>query len=311
MKANIIKNTKWFLSLSVIFVALAMVSIVVFGFNLGIDFKSGSMWQVRVPSANEESLKSFFSKDLNIEEPIISYDVSTNSYAVIFEETSDADHYAYLDKMKEKFGSVEDLDFGTTSPSVSAELKQKAVWIIVLSLIVMAVYITIAFRKVSYPVKSYKYGVVTLVALAHDVIIASGVFALVGYLNGAVIDTNFIVALLMIAGFSSQDTIVVLDRIRENLLSSKNREDLGEIVDRSINEVFRRSINTSFCIMLVLVAVAFLGPLSMRYFALTMFVGMFFGTYSSLFVASPLLVLWHKLDDARDSKKSGKRSLIS
>jgi len=296
MKANIIKNSKWFLALSVLFVAVALTSIFTFGLKPGIDFKSGSMWQIRVPSADEQSLRNFFESDLAVEEPIIAYDASTNSYSVIFRETSDADHRAYFEKMKERFGAVDDLDFGTTSPSVSSELKDKAAWIIILSLIVMAVYITIAFRKVSWPIKSYKYGAVTLIALAHDVIIAAGAFALIGHFYGVTIDTNFIVALLTIAGFSAQDTIVIFDRIRENLMNAKGKGEIGEIVNRSLNEVFRRSLITSVSIMLVLGAIAFFGPLSVRYFAFTMLVGMFFGTYSSLFVASPLLVLWHKLD---------------
>ncbi|MDD4931704.1 MAG: protein translocase subunit SecF [Candidatus Colwellbacteria bacterium] len=296
MKANIVKNRKWFLSLSGLFIALSLVSIFTFGLNPGVDFKSGSVWQVRVPSADERTIKDFFESDLNVSEPIISYDQGTNSYSVIFKEISDSDHRAYFEKMKTRFGTAEDLDFGTTSPSVSSELKQNAIWIIILSLVVMALYITFAFRKVSWPVKSYKYGIVTLIALAHDVIIATGAFAVLGHFMGATVDTNFIVALLTIAAFSSQDTIVVFDRIRENLMNSKGKGELSEIVDRSINEVFTRSLNTSISIMFVLAAVSFFGPLSMRYFAITMLVGLFFGTYSSLFVASPLLVVWQKLD---------------
>lgn len=303
MKANIVKNRNWFLSLSGLFIALSLVSIFIFGLKPGVDFKSGSMWQVRVPAADEHAIKEFFESDLKINEPVVSYDQGTNSYSVIFNEVTDSEHRAYLEKMRTKFGQVDDLDFGTTSPSVSSELRQKAVWIIVLSLLVMALYITFAFRQVSWPVKSYKYGIVTLIALAHDVIIATGAFAIIGHFMGVTIDTNFIVALLTIAGFSAQDTIVVFDRIRENLLHSKGKGELSEIVDRSINEVFRRSVNTSVSIMLVLVAISIFGPLSSRYFALTMLVGMFFGTYSSIFVASPLLVVWHKLSSREKTVK--------
>jgi preprotein translocase SecF subunit len=307
MKANIIKNSKWFLALSAIFIALAVTSILFFGLKPGIDFKSGSMWQVRIPGADEMVVRDFFENDLQIDGPIISYDPGTTSYSVIFKEVSDEEHRTYLDKMKEKFGvAAEELDFGTTSPSVSSELRQKAVWIIVLSLVVMALYVTFAFRKVSWPVKSYKYGIITIIALAHDVVIAAGFFALLGYLKGATIDTNFIVALLTIAGFSSQDTIVIFDRIRENLLNSKGKGDISEIANRSVNEVFRRSAITSVSIMLVLAAIAVLGPLSVRYFAMTMVVGLLFGTYSSIFVASPLLAMWHKFDASRSSSNTAK-----
>ncbi|MDD5098765.1 MAG: protein translocase subunit SecF [Candidatus Colwellbacteria bacterium] len=306
MKANIIKHSNWFLFFSVLFVALSVTSIIVFGLKPGIDFRSGSAWQVRIPGADERTIKNFFEADLGFSDPIISYDKENDSYSVIFKEISGEEHKAALDKVKEKFTGAEELDFGTTSPSVSSELKQKAIWIIALSLAVMAIYVAIAFRKVSYPVKSYKYGLITIIALAHDCVIAAGFFALLGFLRGATIDTNFIVALLTIAGFSSQDTIVIFDRVRENLLNAKGKGDLPEIVNRSLNEVFRRSLNTSVSVMLVLAAIALFGPLSVRYFAMTMVIGLFFGTYSSLFVASPLLVLWHKIDMARKGGKAVK-----
>ena len=295
MKLPIIKNKKWFLLVSVIFVSLAVYSIASFGLKPGIDFKSGSMWQISVP-ASERDLTNFLKIDLKIEDPIVSYDAPTDSYSIVMKETSDADRAGYAEKLKNKFGNVKELDFGTTSPSVSSELKNRAVWLIVSVLMVMALYITIAFKGVSRPVSSWKYGIATIIALAHDVAIAAGVFAFLGHLKGVTIDTNFIVALLTVAGFSAQDTIVVFDRIRENLSGERGKINLPEVVNESVNEVLGRSLNTSVSIMLVLAAIAFFGPLSVKYFALTMLVGMFFGTYSSIFVASPILVLWHSLD---------------
>lgn len=295
MKLPIIKNKNWFLLVSVIFVSVAVYTLAVFGLRPGIDFKSGSMWQVNVP-ASERDLTDFLKLELKIEDPIISYDAPTDSYSIVMREVSDAERAGYAEKLKERFGDLRELDFGTTSPSVSTELKNKAVWLIISVLAVMALYITLAFRSVSRPVSSWKYGVATIIALAHDVVIAAGAYAILGQLKGVTIDTNFIVALLTIAGFSAQDTIVVFDRIRENLSGEKGRVDLPSVVNKSLNEVLGRSLNTSVSIMLVLSAIAFFGPLSVKYFALTMLVGMFFGTYSSIFVASPVLVLWHSLD---------------
>lgn len=295
MKFPIIKNKKWFLLVSVLFVSLSIYSLVSFGLKPGIDFKSGSMWQISVPAA-ERSLSDFLKSDLKIEDPIISYDAQTDSFSIVMGETTDALRAEYSEKLKSRFGDLKELDFGSTSPSVSSELRNRAVLLIVSVLAVMALYITIAFRGISKPVSSWKYGIATVIALAHDVTIAAGVYALIGHLKGVTVDTNFIVALLTIAGFSAQDTIVVFDRIRENLLGEKGKTNLPEVVNKSVNEVLGRSINTSVSIMLVLAAIAFFGPLSVKYFALTMLAGLFFGTYSSIFVASPVLVIWHSLD---------------
>jgi preprotein translocase subunit SecF len=307
MKLNIIGNKKWYLGLSAVFVGLAIASIASFGFKMGIDFKSGSMWQIKVPNVGERIVREFVESGLGLESPIISYDEGVDSYSIIFKEISEEEHQLFKAALLSEFSDAVELDFGTTSPSISSELRNRALWVIILVLLVMALHVTFALRHVSWPVKAYKYGIVTLIALAHDVIIAAGFFALVGYLKGIVIDTYFIVALLTVAGFSVQDTIVVFDRIRENIVGNKGKMVIGDIINKSLNEVIVRSINTSFSTMLVLGAIAWLGPISVRYFALTMIVGILFGTYSSIFVASPLLVLWHKLDLPGNSSKSAEK----
>ena len=154
----------------------------------------------------------------------------------------------------------------------------------------ISLYIAFAFRKVSYPIKSWKYGIITLITLFHDVIIPAGLLAVLGRRLGIEIDTNFVVALLVVMGFSVHDTIVVFDRIRENLLLQKNRLDLPVIINNSVNQTFVRSINTSLTLILVLLALFFFGPVTLKYFILTILVGTTVGTYSSIFVASPLLL---------------------
>lgn len=296
MKIDFVKHKTWFLSLSLIFVTLSLVSIAVFKLKPGIDFKSGSLWQVRIDNTSEENIKNFFRSDLQIPDALVSYDSQNNSYAIALKEISEAQHIEFRDKMSVKFQKLTDLDFGTTSPSISSELKDKAFWLVIFGLIVVASYVAFSFRKISHPVTSFSYGMATLIALFHDVTIAAGFYALMGHYRGVTVDTNFIIALLTIASFSAQDTIVVFDRIRENLLEAKGKFNFSEIVNRSVNEVFKRSVNTSVSIMIVLAAIAFLGPISVKYFALTMLLGMFFGTYSSIFVASLLLVLKYQLD---------------
>jgi len=294
---NIIGNRKIFLSISSVFLVAAIASIMYFGFRLGVDFQNGSLWQIGVESTNTKEIKEFFEVELKIENPAISIDESGAVYSLVFEQISDADRRANFAKLQEKFGAnkVADLDFWSTSPSVSKELRQKAILAVIFVLIFISLYVAWAFRKVSRPVSSWKYGLITLLTLTHDAIIPAGLFAFLGHYYGLVVDTNFIVALLVIIGFSVHDTIVVFDRTRENLLRHYGSENLETIVNRSVNETFTRSINTSLTLVVVLITVFLLGPLSLHYFILTILVGTVIGTYSSIFVASPLLVIAEKL----------------
>ncbi|MFA5052580.1 MAG: protein translocase subunit SecF [Parcubacteria group bacterium] len=306
MKLNIIGNRKWFIGFSALLITLSIASIAIFGFTPGIDFKSGTMWQVSIPGTDERAVREFAETKLGIEEPVVSYDASTESYSLIFKEISEEEHAAFKNSLLSEYPEARELDFGTTSPSVSSELRNKAIWIIALVVLVIALYVTFTFRKVSWPVKSYKYGLVTLASLVHDVLVPAGFFAALGHFKGIPIDTYFIVALLTIAGFSVQDTIVIFDRIREKLIGQKGKADFDETANRSINEVFTRSLITATGAMIALLIVSIFGPVSMRYFALTILIGMFFGTYSSIFFASPLLTLWHDLQAKRAARKTAK-----
>jgi preprotein translocase subunit SecF len=154
-------------------------------------------------------------------------------------------------------------------------------------------FIAFSFREVSRPVSSWKYGVIAMVTLLHDIIVPTGVYVLLSHYYGAEVDTLFVISLLTILGISIADKIVVFDRIRENLKggSSRNFED---VVGTSLRQTFTRSINTSVTVILALVALYLFGPVTTKFFALTLTVGMIVGTYSSIFVASPLLTVWNR-----------------
>jgi preprotein translocase subunit SecF len=159
----------------------------------------------------------------------------------------------------------------------------------------ISLYIAFAFRKVSHPVQSWKYGLITLATLVHDTVIPAGLFAVLGRFAGVEIDINFLVALLLVMGFSVHDTIVVFDRIRENLrIGIGKQSSFEELVNTSVNQTMARSINTSLTLVLVLLALYFFGSAVLSYFILAILVGVIFGTYSSIFVASPLLTLWKR-----------------
>lgn len=293
MKIDLVKYKAVFLGVSLLMVLASAFSIYNFGFKLGIDFTGGSLWQLKIAETDSENVRDFFVGDLKHEVSSVSYDESSDTYAVTFNEITDEVRQADLAALQAKFSNVEDVEFLAISPSVSEEIKSRALYAIIFVLLGISLYIAFVFRKVSKPISSWKYGAITLLTLLHDVIVPAGVFAYLSYAMDITIDTNFIVALLVVMGFSVHDTIVVFDRIREHLLKSRSR-NLGEIVNVSVNETLQRSINTSMTLIIALLALFFLGPLSLKFFVLAMLIGTVVGTYSSIFVASPLLVLVQK-----------------
>ncbi len=298
---NIIGNRKIFLSISGILVLASFLAIGIFGLKPGIDFAGGTIWQIKSTSDNamqisSDKFKSFFQTDLKTEDVII-FPAENGGFMVRLPHISEDAHQQYLLALKNKFGDMEEMSFQNIGPAIGEELKNGAFWAIVMVLLGISLYIAFAFRKVSYPIKSWKYGIITLLTLLHDIIIPAGLLAVLGKYSGIEIDTNFIVALLVIMGFSVHDTIVVFDRIRENLMFQKGKFDLAEIINNSVNQTFVRSVNTSLTLILTLLTMFFFGPITLKYFILTILVGVVMGTYSSIFVASPLLLIFRSKEN--------------
>ncbi|MEK7195831.1 MAG: protein translocase subunit SecF, partial [Patescibacteria group bacterium] len=267
MNINFTGKKNIFLALSTVLVIASILSISLYGFKLAVDFTGGSLWQVKVPGVDAVAVQNFFQSDLKLDVFGVSYDAPSETYSLTLKELSDADRQADFSLLKQKFPNSQDVDFWRVSPSVSKELRQKSIMAVVFVMVAISLYVTFVFRKVSRPVSSWKYGIITLCTLIHNVLISSGVFALLGKLTGVAMDTNFIVALLVVAGFSVHDNIVVFDRIRENLTKSlEAHHNLAKIINRSLNETFARSVNTSLTLVLVLLAIYFLGPVSLKYF---------------------------------------------
>ena len=183
--------------------------------------------------------------------------------------------------------------FETIGAAISAHLRDRAMYAAVAVVLAMVLYIGYAFRKVSKPVRSWKYGITAIIALIHDVTITMGVFAVLGRFVGVEVGISFVVALLTIMGYSVNDTIIVFDRIRENLIK-RGSDEFDQTVNLGVNQSITRSINTSFTTLLVLFAIFLFGGESVRYFSLALIIGITVGTYSSIFLASPLLVAWEK-----------------
>ena len=274
----------------------------VLGFKEGIDFAGGTLWSLEFRGgASLNEVRDFFSGTLKTD-ALMTAD-SAGAYHARLQSIGEEDHQKFLSTLREKFGEVNELSFQSIGPSIGEELRRNALIAVLLVLVGISAYIAFAFRKISAPVASWKYGAVTLITLFHDIAIPAGMFAVLSRYLGVEVDTNFIVALLVVMGFSVHDTIVVFDRIRENLLHAKNRDNLSEIVNQSVNETFARSVNTSLTLVIMLVGLYILGPETLRYFILTILVGVLAGTYSSIFVASPLLTVWHDWGRRRAKKR--------
>jgi len=298
---NIIqKRNIWLLISAALFVAGAA-ALLTWGFKFGVDFTGGSLLEVRFykerPTVMEiqDALKDKSVGDLGslVVQPAGEKDVSLR-----FQATTEDKHLAVVSAMeklaknKDKNNKVEELRFDSVGPSIGQDLKTKSVTAIFYVLLAILLYISWTFRKVSKPISSWKYGVAALISLFHDAIITLGVFSILGKFYGVEINTPFVAAILTVIGYSVHDTIVVFDRIRENL--PKSNHDFEETVNISLNQTLVRSINTSLTVLLTLLAVTIFGGASVRTFALALTIGIFIGTYSSIFVASPILVIWEK-----------------
>jgi len=298
----IIKNKKIFIGISVVLVLFSIISISVFGLKIGIDFKGGALTEVVYTDTRpEQSVLNEKVGALNLGTFLIQ-PTGDNGYLVKTRDLTDEEHDVLLKTLSlDKENYVEESAFNSIGPSVGRELTRKAILAIILVAITIICFIAYAFRKVSKPVSSWRYGLIAIVSLLHDIIIPVGIFSWLSYYLGAEVDTLFVVAILTVLGLSVSDTIVIFDRIRENLHNEQNisKTDFGVVVGKSLNQSFVRSISTSLSTILVLLALFFFGPETTRYFALILISGMFFGTYSSIFLASPLLVLVAGLQKSR------------
>ena len=291
---NIIGNRKIFLGVAAGLVIVAILAIAIFKFEAGVDFSGGALIKFRIADqASTEEIQKYFVEELKFPETRVSYDPASSSYLARLPGDVSSEHERISTGLTTKLSGFEEQSFQSIGPSIGAELRRKSIIAMILVLVGISFYVAYAFRKVFRPVSSWKYGWVTLISLFHDVVIPAGLLAVLGHFFGVEIDGNFVVALLVIMGFSVHDTIVVFDRIRENLVLDRGKSEFGHVINRSVNETLARSINTSLTLIIVLLALYFAGPVTLKYFILTLLVGVVMGIYSSVFVASPLLLVWH------------------
>jgi len=294
----ITKYRKIFVSISIALVTLSICSIAFFGLNFGIDFKGGALLEIEYNTIRpDQTIVANIIKPLSIGEVLLQ-PMGDKGYSI---KTRDITENEKVQIMQALGSDAVEKSFTSIGPSVGAELVNKSIVSFILVALGIIFWIAFSFRKVSKPVSSWKYGLIAIVSLVHDVLIVVGSFALLGHLTGAEADTLFVVAVLTTLGLSVSDTIVVFDRIRENIRVG-HFKTFEETVGRSLNQVYIRSIITSSTVIMVLLSLVFWGPASTRIFSIVLTVGMFFGTYSSIFLASPLLVITKNLQDKNKKK---------
>lgn len=290
----IIKYKKIFVSISIILVILSFFSLFLFGLNVGIDFKGGALTEVIYKSYRPTQEVLHPSLEALSFGSVLLQPTGELGYIVKSRDLSDTEHTLLLTALAgTNKDSLTETSFNSIGPSVGRELARKAIIAVTLISLAIICFIAFAFRKVSKPISSWKYGLIAIVTLLHDVAIPVGIFTILSHYYGAELDTLFVVAALTILGLSVSDTIVIFDRIRENLKNETkiDKANFSQIVGKSLEQSYVRSICTSLTVILVLLALFFFGPVSTKYFALMLTAGMFFGTYSSIFLASPLLVI--------------------
>ncbi|MEK7124599.1 MAG: protein translocase subunit SecF, partial [Patescibacteria group bacterium] len=212
-------------------------------------------------------------------------------------EIDEAAHQKIIAKLNESY-KIQENNFQYIGPSVGNEIKNKTLVAVLLALLAITLYIALAFRKVSRPVASWKYGITSLIALFHDILIPLGAFSVLGKFYNVEITIPIIAALLTVLGFSVHDTIVIFDRIRENILK-KSAESFFKTIDLSLNQTLGRSVSTVATTLFVMVAVFFFGGQTLKFFALALIIGISSGAYSSIFIAGPLLATWQKWEEKR------------
>jgi len=290
---DFIKHRKIYYIFSGLLVAISIVSFFTWKLNLGIEFTGGSLLEVEFknqsPSINEikDSLKELDLGDINIQPS------GENRAIIRLKEIDDDTHKNIIGKLNNLNGGAEEKRFELIGSVIGSELKNKSFWAVGIVLVLIVIYIAFAFRKISFRLASWKYGVAAMIALLHDVLITVGAFSILGHFLNIEVGVPFIAAILTILGYSVNDTIVVFDRTRENLLKYYEG-DLENTLNKSLNQTLSRSINTSLTTLLVLVAIFLVGGESIKYFALTLIIGISIGTYSSIFIASPILFTWER-----------------
>ncbi len=291
----VINNRKILYTFTIILVGLSLVSLLVWGLKPGIDFVGGTLIEVSYQASSTPSQAEIISGLTSIDPAVSVRPGGIADYFVRMKAVTQNEKALVLTALTMQGTASSTIkSFDSIGPVLGAESLRKAIVSIILVIMGIVLYITFAFRKVSEPVSSWKYGLIAIASLIHDIIIPLGAFSILGHYLGYEVDTLFVTALLVILGFSIHNTIVVFDRVRENLSHASANKPFDEVVGESVNQTLTRSINTSLTVLIALIALYIFGGESTQHFILALIIGILAGTYSSVCFGSSLLVTVEK-----------------
>lgn len=294
---NIIKYRYIYFGISLLVIIPGIIALILWGLPLGIDFTGGSLLEVQFTSGQPPIIADvaalydeMSTSQINISNPVVQ-PVGADSLSIRSKEMNDALKRQIVAALKDRFGGGQDvviLNFTQVSAVIGQEIAIRAAGAVALAAFAILLYITYAFRGVQH---AFRYGTAAIIAMLHDVLVVVGMEAILGHFLGWQADSLFLTALLTVIGFSVHDTIVVFDRIRENS-NIYRRVGYETVVNHSIVQTLDRSINTQLTVMLTLLALVLFGGTSIRHFVIILIIGIFSGTYSSIFNAPPILTVW-------------------
>ncbi|MBU4285025.1 protein translocase subunit SecF [Patescibacteria group bacterium] len=274
-----------------ILIIASIVCLLVFGLNLGIDFLGGTIWEFELENRPDNAVIQEKLNKFDLGEIVIQ-PTGEKGTILRFKNIDENIHQQMLSSLNE-ISKVEERRFESIGPTIGRELRNKTIALIIISMISLLIYIAVAFRKLSWPISGWKYGLVSIITLAIDVIIPVFVLILLGKFNNVQFNIPIVAALLTILGYTINDKVIIFDRVRENILRTRS-EDFAGTINQSLNQVISRSLSTGFCTLLILFSIFFLGGETLKYFSLTLIIGIIVGTYTSLFIASALLISWSR-----------------
>lgn len=283
---DLVGKRYWFFLLSGLIIVPGILSLVIFGLQLGIDFTGGSMLTISFNQPVEQAVLRSELISLGYGDAIIQR-IGEASFIIRTPPLEEKEQQV-KGALKDRFGPFVVEQEGSVGPEVAEKTVRYALYAMVAASVAILLYITFAFRKIPKP---FRYGVCAIIALLHDVVVVVGLFSILGKLLNLEVNTMFVIGLLTIIGYSVNDTIVVFDRIRENMGRGTVR-DFESVVNNSLLQSLGRSLNTSLTTLLVLMALFVLGGVTIRNFILVLLIGVISGTYSSVCIASQLLVVW-------------------
>ena len=294
---DIIKYRKWWYILSLVIIVPGLISLALWGLKPSIDFTGGT--QIEFSGTKDKAKVELVVKKTSVSNPTVTL---TDGGVIVRTKTVDVTKQNELKAMVEKeIPGTKQIQVDTVGPSISAEVTRNAFLLVLAALIVIVAYIGYSFRKVPKPANSIEFGVAAIIALLHDALVVLGVFSILGHFYHVEVDPLFITAILTVIGFSVHDTIVIFDRIRENLIKG-SYSDFEGTVAVSVYEMLPRTINTSFLVWVILLILYIFGGVTIKYFVLALLIGILSGTYSSILNASPLLVTWQDFKKKRKAK---------